>query len=167
MTRKSLLTAVIAAITLFAASSAYAIDIDAHDIKWRNHGKMESVAQDSGHYVVVHFWASWCQPCRHEMPEIVAWAKAHPNIVFVPISLDDTQHDAAHFLKANKLSGVPLLMGTVNDATHISVLAIPMTMIIGPNGHVLRTVRGASPWGAKKFSASILASMHKGPEEKD
>ena len=165
MMKKTLLTAVIAAFTLLAASPAQAID--AHDIRWKNHAKMESLAQDAGHYVLVHFWASWCPPCRAEMPEIVAWAKAHPNIVFVPISLDDTKHDAAHFLKANHLTGVPVLMGTVGDATNIGVRALPTTMIIGPKGHVLRIVRGASPWSADTFSNSILESMHKGTTEKD
>ena len=126
MMKKTLLTAVIAAFTLLAASPAQAID--AHDIRWKNHAKMESLAQDAGHYVLVHFWASWCPPCRAEMPEIVAWAKAHPNIIFVPISLDATKHDAAHFLKSDHLSGVPLLMGTVNDATNIGARAIPLTM---------------------------------------
>jgi thiol-disulfide isomerase/thioredoxin len=163
--RKSLLAAVLAAFTLLAASPAQAINV--HNIRWKNHAKTESLAQDAGHYVLVHFWASWCPPCRAEMPELAAWAKAHPNIIFVPISLDDTKADAAHFLKANKLTQVPLLMGTVVDATSIGVRAIPITMIIGPQGRVLRTVRGASPWGADTFSHSILESMQPKAMEKD
>lgn len=158
--KKTLFAAAIAAFALLAASPAEAINV--HAIQWKNHAKTESVAQDAGHYVMVHFWASWCPPCRAEMPEIVAWAKAHPNIVFVPISLDDTKHDAAHFLKAHQLSQVPVLMGTVEDATYIGVRALPTTMIIGPEGHVLRTVHGASPWGTDTFSDSILESMKKG-----
>jgi thiol-disulfide isomerase/thioredoxin len=163
--KTSWLAAVFAACTLLAASPAQAVN--AHHIQWQDHAKTQSLAQKAGHYVLVHFWASWCPPCRAELPELAAWVAAHPNIVFVPISLDAKAADAARFLKANKLTGVPLLMGSVANATDVGIRALPTTIIIGPKGQVLRTVMGASPWGADTFSDSILASMRPKAIRKD
>ena len=58
-------------------------------------------------------------------------------------------------------------MGSVANATDVGIRALPTTIIIGPKGQVLRTVMGASPWGADTFSDSILASMRPKAIRKD
>jgi len=151
---KPILAAFLASLVLLAASPAQAVDIT-----WKDHAQTRSLADEAGHYVLVHFWASWCPPCREELPEISAWAKAHPDIVFLPISLDDKAADAASFLKNQKLH-VPLLMGSVDQAQSLGVRGLPTTIIIDPKGKVVRSMLGERPWGADAFSQSILKSMH-------
>lgn len=151
---KAMLAAALAILMLLAASPAWAIEIT-----WKDHAQTQSLANEAGHYVLVHFWASWCPPCRDEMPEIAAWARAHPDIVFIPISLDDKAANAASFLKANKLTGVPVLMGSVDEARSLGIRGLPTTIIINPQGKVIRAMVGARPWGADTFSQSILQSM--------
>jgi len=151
---KSIITAVLASLVLLAASPAQAIEIT-----WKDHAQTRSLSDEAGHYVLVHFWASWCPPCREELPEISAWAKAHPSIIFIPISLDDKAANAADFLKASNLTGVPLLMGSVDQAKSLGVRGLPTTILINPQGKVLRSMLGARPWGADTFSQSILQSM--------
>lgn len=151
---KSMITAVLALLVLLAASPAQAIEIT-----WKDHAQTRSLSDEAGHYVLVHFWASWCPPCREEMPEISAWAKAHPSIVFIPISLDKNAANAADFLKTRNLTGVPLLMGSVSQAMSLGVRGLPTTMLINPQGKVLRSMVGERPWGADAFSQSILQSM--------
>jgi thiol-disulfide isomerase/thioredoxin len=147
--------AALAALLLLAACQSK----DAIDITWKDHAQTRSLADEAGHYVLVHFWASWCPPCREEMPEITAWAKEHPGIVFLPISLDDKAADAASFLKAQKLH-LPVLMGSVDQAQNLGVRGLPTTIIIDPKGKVVRSMLGERPWGADAFSQSILKSMH-------
>jgi thiol-disulfide isomerase/thioredoxin len=150
---KPIIAAVVASLVLLAASPARAIDIT-----WKDHAQTRSLSTEAGHYVLVHFWASWCKPCREELPELAAWAKAHPGIVFIPISLDDRAADAAGFLKANDLH-VPVLMGSVDQAMSLGVRGLPTTLIIDPQGQVVRTMVGSRPWGADTFSQSVLQSM--------
>ena len=151
---KPIIAAALALVLLSACQGQQAIDIT-----WKDHAQTRSLADEAGHYVLVHFWASWCKPCREEMPEITAWARAHPNIVFVPISLDDKAADAASFLKHSELTGVPVLMGSVDQAQSLGIRGLPTTMIIDPQGHVVRSMVGSRPWGTDTFSESILQSM--------
>jgi thiol-disulfide isomerase/thioredoxin len=150
---KPIFAAIVASLVLLTAGSAQAIDIS-----WKDHAQTRSLSAEAGHYVLVHFWASWCPPCREEMPEITAWAEAHPGIVFIPISLDDKAADAARFLKANNLS-VPVLMGSADQAMSLGIRGLPTTIIINPEGKVVRSMLGARPWGADTFSQSVLQSM--------
>jgi len=151
---KPILAAAFAALLLLAASPAHAIDIT-----WKDHAQTRSLADEAGHYVLVHFWASWCPPCREELPELTAWARAHPGIVFIPISLDDNAADAASFLKSQALH-VPLLMGSVDQAQSLGIRGLPTTIIIDPKGRVVRSMLGERPWGTDTFSQSVLNSMH-------
>ena len=50
--------------------------------------------------VVVHLWASWCGPCVNEVPELITYAKAHPDVKFIIVSLDEQQDDIFKFLKS-------------------------------------------------------------------
>lgn len=50
--------------------------------------------------VIVHLWASWCGPCVNEVPELIAYSKAHPEVKFVIVSLDEQQDDISKFLKS-------------------------------------------------------------------
>ncbi len=47
--------------------------------------------------VVVNFWASWCIPCRQEMPAIDRFARDHPEITVIGIAVDDTEEAARAF----------------------------------------------------------------------
>jgi len=60
-------------------------------------GQVFRVAGADGHVTVVHFWATWCQPCRAEMPQIDAYYRAHRDegLRVLAISMDDPQDDAA------------------------------------------------------------------------
>jgi len=49
----------------------------------------------SGHVVLMHFWATWCEPCRTEIPELNRLQKQYPTIEFVAINLDDVENQGA------------------------------------------------------------------------
>ena len=52
---------------------------------------------DDGRPVVLNLWASWCLPCRAEMPELDEAARAHPEVLFLGVAVDDTRRAAEAF----------------------------------------------------------------------
>ena len=57
-------------------------------------GKRVSLADFAGKPVVLNFWASWCSPCREELPALVRFAEAHPEAAVVGVNYQDTRAGA-------------------------------------------------------------------------
>jgi thiol-disulfide isomerase/thioredoxin len=51
-----------------------------------------------GSSVILAFWASWCAPCRIELPALSAWAKEHPEVKVLAVNVDRTRPPADRFL---------------------------------------------------------------------
>jgi peroxiredoxin len=99
--------------------------------------------------VVVSFWASWCSPCRRELPVLQAlYKQSHKdssNFEFVAISTDDEKGPVEEFATQEKIS-FPMLLDTSHQAEDAyEVAAIPYLLVIDTNGKVTYEQRGLSP----------------------
>ncbi len=97
---------------------------------------------DDGRPVLLNLWASWCPPCRAEMPAIDAAAARHPEVLFVGVAVSDSADDAAAF--ADDL-GISYLVGfdengEVGPAFHAP--GLPATFLISPEGHIVKRILG-------------------------
>ncbi|WP_028448496.1 MULTISPECIES: TlpA family protein disulfide reductase [Chitinibacter] len=73
-------------------------------------GKSQALQQWQGKPVIVNYWATWCGPCRQEMPEMVALQKQYAGkIQFIGIAIDEPQ-PVAQFAKQLKVN-YPILIG--------------------------------------------------------
>ena len=104
-------------------------------------GKTQKIAQWRGKTLVINFWASWCPPCREEMPEFsrLQTKYAVNNVQFVGIALD-TADNVSRFLQKQAV-GYPLLIGGVpgNELAQQlgnANLALPYTVVLGAAGDV-------------------------------
>src|SRR6185437_4542355 len=52
-------------------------------------GQLFSLRAERGHWVVVNYWATWCEACREEMPMLSAFAAAHPSVRVVGLTYED------------------------------------------------------------------------------
>jgi thiol-disulfide isomerase/thioredoxin len=113
-------------------------DVDGHE---------ESISQWKGKVLVVNFWATWCVPCREEMPEFVrAQRELGPKgLQFVGIAVDSADK-VAQFSRELGLN-YPALVGGYG-AMELSrtlgnrLMALPFTVIVGRDGRVAHTQLG-------------------------
>jgi len=147
-----ILLLILAALTTLQTASA--VDFQWQDGKGANH----SLKDYDGRPLLLHFWASWCPPCRSELPELAAWRRQHPDIVLIPVSLDENPVTARQYLQQHQLQ---LAANTSDErmAMQLGVRGLPSTFVIAGNGEVKRRLLGAQGWGDEAFSSSLLEEL--------
>lgn len=110
-------------------------------------GKMQALNQYKGKILVVNFWASWCGPCREEMPELSHMHTQYldNNVMVLGIALDNME-DVKAFLESAPVSypifiaddaGMPLAQQMGNDQG-----VLPYTVIVRPDGSIANVYFG-------------------------
>ncbi len=110
-------------------------------------GQPQNLKQYAGKIVVLNFWASWCEPCREEMPELSKLHETYKdkNLVVLGVAIDDVAA-ISKFVKETKVS-YPLFaadMQGMEIATNLgnNKDVLPYTVIIKADGSVAKTYFG-------------------------
>jgi thiol-disulfide isomerase/thioredoxin len=101
----------------------------------------EHMAND-GRPIFVNLWASWCFPCREEMPAIDRAAKDFPEILFMGVSVQDSRSDAETFAEE---IGVTYLLGFDQDDAVDNAykpLGLPASYLISSDGIIVERIFG-------------------------
>lgn len=95
-----------------------------------------------GRPVFLNLWASWCFPCRAEMPALDAASMVHPEVLFLGVSVRDDSQAAAEFAEE---IGVTYTLG-FDDGDEVDrvypALGLPATYLITSDGQLVRTIYG-------------------------
>jgi thiol-disulfide isomerase/thioredoxin len=109
-------------------------------------GKLQKIPRPNKRPLVVNFWATWCGPCREEIPELVELALLYKGQVdFVGIALDN-KVAVQQFLRTTNIA-YPILLGQADilalmQAEGNSMGGVPFTVIYAASGHSLMTIAG-------------------------
>lgn len=105
-----------------------------------------------GKKVFVNLWASWCPPCRREMPSIEKLARSVDNkkVTFVLLSLDDHFDKAKAFAKRQRLS-LPVYYPAENLPALFNVQGIPTTFIFDEGGNLFQRVDGGDNYNTEEY----------------
>jgi cytochrome c biogenesis protein CcmG, thiol:disulfide interchange protein DsbE len=125
-------------------------------------GQVVDLAALRGQVVLLNFWASWCTPCRAEMPQLDALAQEFHDrgLTVIGLSADD-RHDRADALKAAKGLGYPL--GMLSEATRNEFgnpRSLPLSYVIDRDG-VIRTIVTANrgPVSIEGLRSAVIALL--------
>ena len=123
-------------------------------------GNQVSLASYKGKVVLLNFWATWCGPCKAEIPGFVRLQeKYRDQLVIVGYSVDDTAEKAKAYAAEYKMN-YPILLGEgredVQDA-YGPIWGIPASFIISKDGKVCRKHMGIAPEAV--FEKEIVALM--------
>ena len=121
------------------------------------YGETHTLSDYAGKTVFLNFWATWCGPCKSEMPEIQALYEkygenqgdlivlgvANPKTEDAPYNQDVTQAEVEQFLEDNGYT-FPVVMDTTGEIFYYyGITAFPTTFMIGADGNVFGYVPGA------------------------
>jgi len=109
-------------------------------------GKDVSLSQYKGKVILLDFWATWCGPCKVEIPGFVDFQNrfTHDGLQVVGISVDDTPDQLAPYIKELKMN-YPVLLGLGHDDVQDAfgpLLGIPTTFLISRDGKICATHAG-------------------------
>ncbi len=97
-----------------------------------------------GKWVLINFWASWCEPCRDEAPALQEFHRAHPQrFTVLGINLDDNTDDAGEFVEEYGLSYPQLRDGDGRERRDAyGMTGFPESFLVDPEGRIALIRRG-------------------------
>lgn len=131
-------------------------------------GRAVRVAEFRGGVTVVNLWATWCAPCRTEMPTLAALQRAYGDrgLRVVPISLDTRggEPDARRFLTAQTPLGFyhDPIMATYNSIRP-RPLGLPVTLVYDASGRERARLVGDGDWSSAEARGLIEALLAEAP----
>jgi thiol-disulfide isomerase/thioredoxin len=129
-----------------------AVLLDAEDAE-------RSLADYKGKWVVLNFWATWCAPCRHEMPSLERLQAAMPEIAVVPVATGrNAVEGIKRFFEEAGVKTLPILRDPRSDlARGMHVLGLPVTVILNPEGEEVARLIGDADWDSDSAKAVLGA----------
>ena len=127
-------------------------------------GQTVNLSQYRGKVVLVNFWATWCEPCRSEIPELIEYQKKYADKGFTVLGVAMDQEGksvVAPFVEKQQFDvngqkmtmNYPIVLGNEKIATQFGgIIGMPTTFVISKDGKVVKRVIGViDPQGMNQF----------------
>jgi len=131
-------------------------------------GSEMTLADYAGKHVVLNFWATWCAPCRAEMPHLAELQSTFQGDAFevVTIATGRNPRPAMEgFFDDIGVGNLPLHTDArQNLARSMGVLGLPVTVILNPEGNEIARLQGDADWNSDSAKAIVAALLEGKPE---
>ncbi|VAX09940.1 hypothetical protein MNBD_GAMMA26-1478 [hydrothermal vent metagenome] len=124
-------------------------DLDGHEVQ---------LSDFKGKVVLLNFWATWCIPCREEMPDMQSlWEQTKDQgFVILAVAADRGDKEQVEAFTQKLALTFPILLDPSGDVRNrYEVAALPMSYLIGRDGKISGRVIGSKAWASKKALALI------------
>ena len=122
-------------------------------------GGTHTLADWTGKVVLLNFWATWCAPCRDEMPSLDALQKARGGDRFAVVTVASGRNTPAaidRFFQEAGVTDLPRLTDpTMGLARALGVLAMPVSVLIDADGNEVARMTGDADWASPAAQALI------------
>lgn len=126
-------------------------------------GKPRTMADFKGKTVLLNLWATWCAPCRHEMPALdrLQAAMGSDKFEVLALSLDkDGAEKAKKFLAEIKVSHLSFYIDpTGKEGFNLKPVGLPTTLLIDADGREVGRLAGPAEWDSEAAKALIAAQL--------
>ena len=116
-----------------------------------------------GKHVLVNFWATWCAPCRKEMPALNALQTEFGGEAFEVVTIATGRNQPAamrRFFEEVGVDALPLYRDPKQKlAREMAVLGLPITVILNPGGQEIARLRGDADWHSDSARAIVAAMI--------
>jgi thiol-disulfide isomerase/thioredoxin len=122
-------------------------------------GAEHSLSNWKGQWVVLNLWATWCAPCRHEMPSLDRLQAAMPDIAVLPVATGRNSVEAIErFYSEAGVQALPVLRDPKSElARNMGVMGLPVTVILNPDGMEVARLIGDAEWDSDNAKAVLGA----------
>ncbi len=123
--------------------------IEAPDFQLQDlHGETHTLSNQHGRWVVLTFWATWCAPCRSEMPGLqTLFQRLDPSKATVlAVAIGSEKGQVSDFVAAHNLTFPVVIDVGDRIAALYKATGVPISFLIDPSGKVVGIVRGARDW---------------------
>ncbi len=120
-------------------------------------GRKINLQKMQGMVVLVNFWATWCGPCREELPEFDRLQKKYRKygLAIITVNLDSELENAIQFMSHNDIGLTALWDANKKVASDWQVQAMPSTYLIDRRGIVRAVYKGYTPQTFRKMVADV------------
>ncbi len=122
-------------------------------------GVVHTLSAYRGKVVILNFWATWCPPCREEMPSMErAWQKLrHEDVVMLAVNVGEDEDSVFEFTASYPVE-FPLLLDRESAVIgNWPVRVLPTTFVIDPQGKIVYRAIGGRDWSAPEMLLKIRA----------
>ena len=123
-------------------------------------GSHFDLTEARGQIVIIHFWASWCPPCRAEMPLLDRFALSHPGVRVVGVSFD-RRRDIGDVRKAMTGLSFPTAMAAAGGVNGFGEpRELPVTYVVDASGQIIARFAGGHPPLTEAALAAVVSASH-------